>query len=131
MNTLVCSANSFTVYCMLFFFSLFPQSVLMNRTSCPYRLTSALKKKVDNKHFSHLTLLKETPFVNSMGLSSGLIHVQLFLAVQNSSFCCLILKIGVSYHIILMDILIMNTLVYSANSFYCLLHVVILLIIFL
>ncbi len=38
------------------------------------------------------------PFVHSMGL----IRVQLFLAVQNSSFCCLILKIGVSYHIILM-----------------------------
>ncbi len=37
-----------------------------------------------------------------MGLASGLIRVQLFLAVQNSLFCCLVLKIGVSYHIILM-----------------------------
>ncbi len=37
-----------------------------------------------------------------MGLASGLTHVQLFLAGQNSLFCCLILKIGVSYHIILM-----------------------------
>ncbi len=57
------------------------------------------------------------PFVNSMGLASGLIRVQLFLAVQNHSFCYLILKIGVFYHIIL----IMNTLVCSANSFtiYC------------
>ncbi len=35
-------------------------------------------------------------------LASGLIRIQLFLAVQNSLFCCLILKIVVSYHIILM-----------------------------
>ncbi len=38
------------------------------------------------------------PFINSVGLASGLIHVQLFLAVQNS----LLLKICVSYDIILM-----------------------------
>ncbi len=53
------------------------------------------------------------PVVTSMGLASSLIHVKLFLAVQNSSFCCLLLKMGVSYHIIL----IMITLVCSANSF--------------
>ncbi len=39
------------------------------------------------------------PFVNSMGLASRLIRVQLFLFVQNNLFCCLILKICVSYHI--------------------------------
>ncbi len=37
-----------------------------------------------------------------MGLASGLIHVQLFLAVQNSLFCWLILKMCVSYDVILM-----------------------------
>ncbi len=42
------------------------------------------------------------PSVNSMGLASGLIRVQLFLAVQNCLFCCLILKIGVYYHIVFM-----------------------------
>ncbi len=36
------------------------------------------------------------------GLASGLIRLQLFLAEQNHSFCCLILQMGVSYHIILM-----------------------------
>ncbi len=41
-------------------------------------------------------------FVNSMSLASGLIRVQLFIAVQKSSFCCLILNICVSYDIILM-----------------------------
>ncbi len=41
-------------------------------------------------------------FVNLMSLVSGVICIQLFLAVQNSSFCCLILQIGVSDHIILM-----------------------------
>ncbi len=39
------------------------------------------------------------PFLNSMGLASRLIRVQLFLSVQNNLFCCLILKICVSYHI--------------------------------
>ncbi len=34
-------------------------------------------------------------------VASGLIRVQLFLAVQNRLFCCLILKMGVSYYIIL------------------------------
>ncbi len=37
-----------------------------------------------------------------MGLAYSLTRVQLLLAVQNNSFFCLILKIGVSYHIILM-----------------------------
>ncbi len=37
-----------------------------------------------------------------MGLASDLIRVQISLAIQNSTFCCLILQIGVSYHIILM-----------------------------
>ncbi len=61
------------------------------------------------------------PFVNFMGLASSAICFQLFLAVQNSSFCCLILQIGVSYILFLFIILIMNTLVCSANSFtvYC------------
>ncbi len=40
-------------------------------------------------------------YVNLMCLASGVIHFQLFLAVQNSSFCGLILQISVSYHIIL------------------------------
>ncbi len=40
-------------------------------------------------------------FVIFMGLASGAIRVQLFLAVQNRSFCCLILQIGVSYLIIM------------------------------
>ncbi len=37
-----------------------------------------------------------------MCLASGVISVQLFLAVQNSSYCCLILQTGLSYHIMLM-----------------------------
>ncbi len=37
-----------------------------------------------------------------MGLAYSLTRVQLLLAVQNNSFFGLILKIGVSYHIILM-----------------------------
>ncbi len=41
MNTLVCNANSFTVYCTLLFFSYF--------SNAAQRLTSALKKKVDNE----------------------------------------------------------------------------------
>ncbi len=43
-------------------------------------------------------------FVNFMGLASNVsaICFQLFLVVQNSSFCGLILQTGVSYHIILM-----------------------------
>ncbi len=35
-------------------------------------------------------------------LYSSLIHFQLFLYLHNHSFCCLILQMGVSYHIILM-----------------------------
>ncbi len=59
------------------------------------------------------------PFVNSMGLASGLIRVQLFLAVQNSSIYYLILKMCVSHDIILMYYL--NYEHTSANSFtvYC------------
>ncbi len=40
--------------------------------------------------------------IHFMGLASSFICVQLFLAVQNSSFCCLIFQTGLSYHIILM-----------------------------
>ncbi len=64
---------------------------------------------------------------NSMGLLSGLIRIQLFLSVQNSSFCCLILKIGVPYHIFLMYYLEHTGLL--CKQFYRLLHVVILLVI--
>ncbi len=68
-------------------------------------------------------------FVNSMGLASGLIGVQLFLAVQNSSFCCLILKIGAFYHIILMYYLNYKHNGLLCKQFYRLLHVVIFLVI--
>ncbi|XP_073708663.1 prefoldin subunit 5 [Garra rufa] len=44
------------------------------------------------------------------------LRIQVFLGLQNSFFCCLILQIGVSYHIFNV-ILIMSTLVCSANSF--------------
>ncbi len=40
-------------------------------------------------------------FICKFYLASGLIHFQLFLSLQNHSFCYLILQIGVSYHIIL------------------------------
>ncbi len=41
------------------------------------------------------------PCLNLTCLASGVIHFQLFLAVQNRSFCCLILEMGVSYHTML------------------------------
>ncbi len=47
MNSLVCSANSFTVYCTLLF-SLFNYSGKVTG-SLTHRLTSALKKKVDRE----------------------------------------------------------------------------------
>ncbi len=37
-----------------------------------------------------------------MHMASGLTRFQLFLAIQNSSFCYLILQTGVSYQIMLM-----------------------------
>ncbi len=37
-----------------------------------------------------------------MCLASGVVRFQLFVALQNSLFCCLILQTSVSYHIILM-----------------------------
>jgi len=40
-------------------------------------------------------------FVNLMCLASGVIRFQLFLAVQKSSLCCLILQTGISYPILL------------------------------
>ncbi len=62
-----------------------------------------------------------------MGLASGLIRIQLFLAVQNSLFCCLILKICVSYDIILMYYLNYEHTGSECKQLYRLLHVVILL----
>ncbi len=41
MNTLVCSANSFTVYCTLFVFSYSP---IVANESLSHKLTSTLKK---------------------------------------------------------------------------------------
>ncbi len=35
-------------------------------------------------------------YFSFMGLASSLIQIQLFIAVQNHSFCCLILQIGES-----------------------------------
>ncbi len=55
------------------------------------------------------------PFVNFM--ASGLIRVQLLFVVQNRSFCCLILQIGVSYHVIAMCYLNYEHTVCNANSF--------------
>ncbi len=49
-----------------------------------------------------LPLKRTRPFVNLMGLAFGLICVKLLLAVQNSSFCCMILQICVSYYVIFM-----------------------------
>ncbi len=60
----------------------------------------------------HLIIRIRAPFVNVMCLASGLIHFQIFLAVQNRLFCCLIFRTGVVYHIILMYFfIIMNSLV--------------------
>ncbi len=46
--------------------------------------------------------------------ASGVILDQLFLAVQNSSFCCLIVQTSVSYHAILM-----YHLNYEHTGLYC------------
>ncbi len=54
---------------------------------------------------------------------------QLFLAVHNHSFCCLILQFGVSYHIILVYYLNYEHTGLKCKNFYRLLHVVILLVI--
>ncbi len=53
MNTLVCSANSFTVYCTLLFFLLF---TYRGKLTGSLAHTSALKKKVDKFVFGHLAV---------------------------------------------------------------------------
>lgn len=56
-----------------------------------------------------------------MGLASGVIRVQLFLPVQNSLFCCFIVQIGLSYHIIVMHYLYYEHTGLKHKQFYSLL----------
>ncbi len=56
-NTLDCSTNNFTVYCVLLFFSLFPYRDNEAEVSHIHRkqITSALKNKVDTKRMFSCT----------------------------------------------------------------------------